>query len=127
MGPLYDSIATVWLGHGDMPYIPAELSRAPIDQALWDEFWPALESAKTVTYTPATVVARVAGLPRRACSDLARGTRRRVPGEEQGQVLVALEQIVDPRANREKRLVEPLVHVGKRRTVRTQHWGGHGV
>ena len=69
MGPLYDSIATVWLGHGDMPYIPTELPRVPIDQALWDEFWPALELAKTVTYTPWTLVARVAAIARHTHPD----------------------------------------------------------
>lgn len=67
--PLYDAIANAWLGGGDAPSFLPELPGSPIGKALWDEFWSAIEVARTVSYTPWTLVARITAVARQTHPD----------------------------------------------------------
>ena len=62
--PLYDTITAVWLGWGDHDDTPTPVAHAPIEDALWDEFWPAVDYARRETYVPPVATARVARISR---------------------------------------------------------------
>ena len=60
VGPLYDAIASAWLGRHLGGHAPRRLPQAPVGAALWDEFWTAIEMAEKTTYSLLTATARVA-------------------------------------------------------------------
>ena len=57
--PVYNAIVAAWFG-GPLEDSSSDVARAPLPDAFWDEFWPAVDCARTVTYTPATSTARIA-------------------------------------------------------------------
>ena len=68
--PLYDKIAATWLGGVD-DRLPLTLPQAPVEDALWEEYWSSIDRARTVVYTPATATARVAAISRHTHADFA--------------------------------------------------------
>lgn len=61
IGAVYDNIAAAWLGSGQTPPIPDDLSEAPLQPDFWNAFWSVIDDAEN-GYDAASITARVAAL-----------------------------------------------------------------
>ena len=59
--PVYDIIASAWLGSNECPDIPPRLPEAPLQAAFWTAFWSVIDDAQQ-GYDAASITARVAAL-----------------------------------------------------------------
>ena len=59
--PIYDVIASAWLGSGLFPQIPSESPEAPLESTFWDAFFSVVDDAEQ-GYDAASITARVAAL-----------------------------------------------------------------
>ena len=59
--PVYDILASGWLGQGGAAEVPSRLPQAPLESGFWKAFWSVIDDAEH-GYNAASITARVAAL-----------------------------------------------------------------